>query len=649
MPSKKPRIKRSEAFLGIHFDFHADMSCKEVGKTLNRKMLADMLDLVKPDFVQCDCKGHPGIASYPTRVGTPAPGFVRDPLMLWREETAKRGISLYMHYSGVVDHAAIKQHPDWAALKPDGEPYGEAISVFGPYVDALMIPMFKELVDRYGIDGVWVDGECWGIQIDYSDHARKAWKAATGLDVMPEKRSDKHFERFRQFQRDGFKSYLAHYVNAMHDYSPGFEIASNWAYTAHMPEPVDVDVDFISGDVTPQDALAEVLMDARILSQQGKPWDLMSWSFNFKWGQKGPSTKTAIQLQQEAAIVLAAGGGYQVYFQQKRDAAIIPWSMRVMAETGAFCRARQPYCHRAEPVPQIGLILSTDGYYQHIDTLMRPWGRVYQGMRGILRNLLDSQNVVDIVMDHHLEHDPERYPLLVLPEWKTISGKLKKRLLEYVSNGGRLLLIGIHPTRMFKDALKVDLQGKPTEREFFVEAGDRMGGTCSDVQEVKPKRGAKVYAWLYERNEARNPSMPAAIVSKYGKGQIATIPMNIGERYGTARTTVARDFVQSLVRHLMPEPMVDVTGSRLVAVSLMRKHDALMVHLVNTGGPHHPACFTFDEVPAVGPLEVRIRLNEPPHTVKLQPDDRVAEWTYDHGFLTVQVLPVHIHAIIEIK
>ena len=31
------RVKRSEAFLGIHFDFHAGMDCDEVGKSLTRK------------------------------------------------------------------------------------------------------------------------------------------------------------------------------------------------------------------------------------------------------------------------------------------------------------------------------------------------------------------------------------------------------------------------------------------------------------------------------------------------------------------------------------------------------------------------------------------------------------------------------------
>lgn len=642
-----PRIKRSQAFVGIHFDLHAGKDCKQMGKALTRKMLRDMLELVKPDYVQCDCKGHPGYASYPTTVGTPAPGFVRDPLKLWREVTAEYGVSLYMHYSGVVDHAAMAQHPDWAALKPDGTPWSGVASVFGPYVDELLIPMFKELIDRYGIDGAWVDGECWGVEMDYSEHARKAWQAATGLDEMPVKRGDRNFERFRRFQRDGFRSYVARYVDELHAYAPGFEIASNWAYTAHMPEPVAVDVDFLSGDITPQHALTEALMDSRILAQQGKPWDLMAWSFNGKWGEAAQSTKSALQLQQEAAVVMAAGGGFQAYFKQKRDASIYPWTMQVMADTAAFCRERQPYCQGAKTVPQVGLILSRNAYYSHIDKLMRPWGRVYQAMRGILCNLLDSQNVVDVVMDHNLEDDMGRYPLLVLPEWKGIGPALKKRLLAYAEAGGSLLLIGVHPMRLFRKELGVSLDGKPVERGCYVDVDGVMAGAFTMVQEVKTRAGTKVHGWLYGGNEPGGRRIPAAVVRRHGRGCIAAVTMNMGERYGNGRTSGARDFLQSLVRRLMPEPMVEVTGSHQVAVSLMRKDGKTMVHLVNTGGPCG-GCYTFDELPVVGPLTVSVRLPRKPRSVRRRPGNKTVKWRFAKGRLEFRLPGVHVHEIVEI-
>ena len=76
------RLKRADSFLGIHFDFHAREDCKDMGKNVTPEMVENIIDLVKPDYVQCDCKGHPGFSSYPTKVGNPVPGFVRDQLKI---------------------------------------------------------------------------------------------------------------------------------------------------------------------------------------------------------------------------------------------------------------------------------------------------------------------------------------------------------------------------------------------------------------------------------------------------------------------------------------------------------------------------------------------------------------------------------------
>jgi len=66
---KPKRLRRSESFLGVHFDFHARDDCTEIGKNVTPEMVERIIDLVQPDFLQCDGKGHPGLASYPTKVG----------------------------------------------------------------------------------------------------------------------------------------------------------------------------------------------------------------------------------------------------------------------------------------------------------------------------------------------------------------------------------------------------------------------------------------------------------------------------------------------------------------------------------------------------------------------------------------------------
>ncbi len=294
------RLRRSESFFGLHFDFHAREEDKEVGANINRDVVAGILERVRPDYVQCDCKGHPGVSSYPTKVGFAAPRLVGDILRVWREVTAERGVALYVHYSGIFDIKAVQLHPDWARVDEQGHADGQIASVYGPYVDELLIPQLKELVDEYDIDGVWVDGDCWAAARDYGPAALEAYRSA-GFANSPPRLSietvppwsirradmpvlaqgivmDPSFVQFSEVQREGFRRYLRRYVDELHEHRPSFQIASNWAFTSFMPEPVSADVDYVSGDSATVFG-SDLRLDPRFLVRQGKPWDIMTWTF----------------------------------------------------------------------------------------------------------------------------------------------------------------------------------------------------------------------------------------------------------------------------------------------------------------------------------------------------------------------------------
>ena len=73
------KLRRADCFFGIHFDLHASEDITNAGETLTPEMVDTFLTKVRPDFIQIDCKGHPGISSYPTKVGNPVKGFQKDP------------------------------------------------------------------------------------------------------------------------------------------------------------------------------------------------------------------------------------------------------------------------------------------------------------------------------------------------------------------------------------------------------------------------------------------------------------------------------------------------------------------------------------------------------------------------------------------
>ncbi len=637
--------------MGIHFDFHAGDDCKEIGKNVTRAMVENIIARVKPDWIQCDCKGHRGLCSYPTKVGHPAPGFVGDPLRIWRDVTAEHGVALYMHYSGVWDSEAVKRHPSWARVDEKGKRDKDKTSVFGPYVDKLLISQLRELADVYGVDGAWIDGECWATVPDYGKQVLRAFRKATGIKTIPRKRDAPHYDEFLEFCREGFRRYLRHYVDELHRTNPDFQIASNWAFSSHMPEPVSAGVDFISGDYALNNSLNSARLEARCIACQGKPWDLMAWGFSGRWGDNGGwSTKTAVQLKQEAAVVLQTGGGFQVYYTQKRDGSIRDWNMEVMAEVAKFCRTRQKSCHRARAVPQVALLNSTAGYYRKTKRLFSPWEGELIPLGGILNCLLESQQSVEILSESHLAGCLKKYPLIVVPEWEYLMPGFRKDLVSYVEKGGKLLLVGHGAAAMFKKELDVKLPGKPSEKSQWLEHGGHLACVKGLSQIATLGRRAKPFGKLYPADDRKGPSEIAASVAKYGKGKIAAVYINLGDRYRKARTSVVREFLGSLVRELFPNPMVEVAGSHYVDVQVNRIYGKLAVNLVNTAGPHHDEnVYVFDEIPPIGPLAITIRTGTRPRKVTLEPGGKRVEFTFRDNSIHLTLPRLEIHNVVVVE
>ena len=589
------RLRRNQSFLGIHFDFHAGSDCTEIGKNTTPEMIHTIINMVQPDYIQTDCKGHNGYTSYPTKAGHPAPGFVGDPLRIWRDVTAQRGVALYMHYSGVWDNRAIELHPEWAVIRADGTRDKEKTSVFGTYVDQLLVPQLKELAGEYGVDGVWVDGECWATISDYGERAVRLFKETTGINDIPKSAADPHWYEWMQFHREGFRKYLRHYVAAVRTAYPDFQICSNWAFTHHMAEPVSVALDFLSGDYSPNDSVNSARFAGRYLAWQGIPWDLMAWSFSYNPFPR--EQKPAVQLKREAAIVLALGGGFQAYYTQNRDGSVRLDELKEMAEVAKFARERQPYCHHSVQIPQVALLLSTSDYQRSAQSLFPQ----YKGhSQGVLQCLLESQHSVDLVSEETLAPDMSRFPLIVVPEWQRISPAFCIDLVEYAKNGGSLLVIGKETSEQFATLTGVSLQGS------------------------------------------------GQIIRSLGKGKIGFLPIAVGAEYEKNGSEAIRKQVDTIVRSLFPNPLVEVSGSSWVDVSVSKLNGNRMIHLVNTSGNHKGAGI-IRSIDPVGPLQVSIRCNQKPLKITLQPLGKSCDFSYANGKAHVKVDAVDIYDILVIE
>jgi hypothetical protein len=615
-PGTSPRPRRADCFFGLHFDLHPNPSDPALGRDVTEQMVDDLLRRVKPDYLQYDAKGHAGWLGWPSKVSDPAPHIVNDSLAVYRKVTARNGVALFIHFSGVWDTKAVTDHPAWARIDADGRPDSRNTSTFGPYVDLRMIPQLSEAASTYNLDGAWVDGECWSVAPDYGEAARQAFLARTGMATLPRRAGDPGWNEFLDFNREQFRRYVRHYVDALHQSNPGFQIASNWLYSTMVPEKPDLPVDFISGDYLGNGAISTARLESRYMAQTGKPWDLMAWGFQQAGSNAiGHIHKPAVQLQQEAAVVLAQGGGFQVYYQPSRAGHFEDSHVQTMARVAEFCRARQKVSHKSEPVPQIGVVFSKDSLYRTANRMFGGWGRHTDPARGWIDALVECRYSVDVLPDWKLTAELLKpYPLIVLPEWAGIGGRVKDALLAYAGGGGQLLLSGAENMALFAGPMKVQLKGAPAEQAAFVGGGEVLANCKGLWQDVVPG-SAQVLATRHPDQDTTRDGQPAAVAA----GNLLAIPGPIGRIFAATHAPAVRALVQRLVAPRF-RPLVAVDGPPTLEVALRRKNGRLMVHLLNATAMQVAGDFSaVDYIPPVGPVTLTFRSGVAPLRATVEP------------------------------
>jgi len=647
----KEKISREASFWGLHFDQHLSPTSSHVGARLTESMVDSILIYGRPDYIQVDCKGHPGISSYPTQVGKQAISFDKDPLALIRKVTDQLQVSLYVHYSGVRDSNYATQHPDQARVQSDGKPDPGNTSFWGDYSDKLLIPQLKELALKYKIDGAWIDGEAWAVQPDYHPAALAEFKKVTGIESIPYKTSDKYYKEFVEFNRTSFLRYIKYYTKEIHQAAPNFQLCSNWAFSDMMPEPIpsDIGLDFYSGDNDPTNSLNKANWHARALAGQGISFDLMAWSFsmNFKTGIRAP--KSSLQLCQELAPVISLGGGVQTYFNQKEDVSFKQKDFRVIKELADFILPRREFCKGVKIIPQIALLYSTAAWKQLVNGVYS--SSKVEKIQGILNSLLDGQHAVELLMTHQLLKRLDEFPVVVIPEWQMIEPALETALRKYVFQGGKLIVAGAQATSRFDDILGVKETKATSLTRGYLNIADRFLELESDTRAVEPLPGTLVLNKLYPLDDlAEKPFAVSATMNNYGKGKIAGIYISLGETYLNSTSPVVRDLFSDIIDRLLPDPVVKLAGSHQVNIVPTTKNKKILIQLINTSGNHaNDNVKGLDEITPLYNLNLSVSTKAKPLSVSLQPGGTALNFKYVNGRTEIIIPNLPIHQVVEIK
>jgi hypothetical protein len=148
---------------------------------------------------------------------------------------------------------------------------------------------------------------------------------------------------------------------------------------------------------------------------------------------------------------------------------------------------------------------------------------------------------------------------------------------------------------------------------------------------------------------------PAFTVNRVGRGAVGYVPANLFRDFARNRYPLTRAFVGECVRKTAGRLGIEAAAPVCVDVALRRKGRRRVVHLVNraSGIPNQANNGAIDEIPAVGPVRLTLRLDRRPARVRAAFERQPVEWTYvargRSGTLRVRLPSVRIHAALVIE
>jgi hypothetical protein len=511
-----------------------------------------------------------------------------------------------------------------------------------------------ELVERYDVDGFWVDGENWASKPCYCPRCKAEFTKRTGIEAIPIGADQPQWDVWLAFHRDLFVEHVTRYVNAVHAAKPTCMICSNWMYTVRQPDPITAPVDYLSGDFDWTWGADRAAVEGRVLDSRSLPWDLMAWGFT-KTGtmQTDPPwvMKPAVHLCQEVSEVVALGGAVMIYNTPQRSGWLTGWHQDTMAEVAAFCRERKDACFGSMTASEVAILHLADHFYAG-NTPLYNYGEAGQPLEGSLHAFLETGRSTDILTEAAALSRMGDYRLIVVPEQTRLNAALLAALEQYAHAGGHVLLSGSHLAQECPALAGIEPGGEMLTDRVYLPVDDRAVPVSGGWRTVTPTAETESWACRMTQQEPSKDTTDQPVVTyrRVGAGGILAAHGPLFRDYYIGHYPQLRRFIAGLVDRLALPWMVTVSAPPRLELVQRHKDDKLVINLINRGAGEalSPRRVIVEELPPVNDVTVCVRLDAAPQSVTAVPADPEPMWEYADGVLKIRMTSVAVHTALVI-
>lgn len=379
-------------------------------------------------------------------------------------------------------------------------------------------------------------------------------------------------------------------------------------------------------------------------------------SFHRSWGDFG-SIRNQAALDYECFAMLAQGTkcaiGDHLHPRGRLNRAVyerIGRTFRSVAE-------KEPWCRGAHAVSEIGCLFTPGAMGSLSDT----------GATGMLTQLHHQFDFLDQASDFR------PYRLLVLPDSHRLDEALRRKLEDYMAQGGKLLLShesGLDPggQRFTLAGMGIEYEGPWKHEVQYIEVLTPLAQGLPEMvhvayekgSAVKPKPGAAVLAriWTsyFDRDyshfhvEQTPFSKPTDYVAVAASRDLVYMAVPVFRAYARFGYAFYRKLVGNAIARLMPNPLVRAALPSTAQVTVTSQPNRRIVHLLNYVPERRtPDLDIVEDVFPLTSVRLALRTSEAPREVYLAPQRQALPFQYHRGYAETTVPVVNGHQMVVFR
>ena len=420
-------------FRQVHLDFHTSEAIPGVGAKFDKKQFQEALKAGHVNSITVFSKCHHGYAYHPSKANEMHPGLDFDLLGAQIEAAHEIGVKTPVYLSAGLDEKTIRKNPEWKNEGMDHQfnnfagPGYHLLCFNTPYLDYLL-DQVKEVLENYDADGIFLD--IVGVRMCCCNKCMK--------DMMARGMNPANPEDVLKLGEEVYANYLKRVRETVDSVRPGLPVFHNSGHVRCGRRDLAYGNTHLELESLPTGGWGydHFPVSAAYARNLGMEFLGMTGKFHTHWGEFG-GFKHPNALRYEVMLNAAFGAKTSIGDQMNPEGHMDMTTYNIIGKAYEKLEEAEPWIDNVEPVCDVA-VMSVEG-------MLNDKSVFYEGTSltdsdtGAGRILIEGKYLFSVV-DKYV--DFSEYKVLILPDCIELTDEMKKKVDEFVRNGGKLLATG---------------------------------------------------------------------------------------------------------------------------------------------------------------------------------------------------------------